>query len=136
MALKTFTATRAPAVGDGKWLKSWHLSQGITTALVANFCEDSAANPIFQVQLPINSSLSPSYATGGDTIPFVILGIGNRVSFISPPGVTTPGGHVVELIPGATEYVAPKLRVRDVATGVELTAASNNSAQSVTVEAF
>ena len=81
-------------------------------------------------------SLSTSYATGGDTIPFVILGIGNRVSFISPPGVTTPGGHVVELIPGATEYVAPKLRVRDVATGVELTAASNNSAQSVTVEAF
>ena len=61
MALKTFTATRAPAAGDGKWLKSWHLSVGITTALVANFCEDSAANPIFQVQLPISSSSSQSY---------------------------------------------------------------------------
>ena len=61
MALKTFTGTRAPAAGDTRYLGAWHLSAG-GTALVVNFCEETSATPIFQIQLPINSSSSQSYA--------------------------------------------------------------------------
>lgn len=84
----------------------------------------------------IRISLSSTYATGGDTVPFAVLGIGNRCSFIGGQCVTTPGGHPVEFIPGATEFAVWKMRARDVATGVELTNATDQSAQSVTVEVF
>jgi len=82
----------------------------------------------------VQISLSTSYATNGDTVPISILGIGNRLSAILGGAVTTPGGHAVEYIPAATEYTAPKLRVRDVATGAEISNATNLSAQSITVE--
>jgi hypothetical protein len=60
MAVKTFTATRAPQAGDSKLLTGWGLSAG-GTALVVNFCDGSSATPIFQVQLPVNSSGKQSY---------------------------------------------------------------------------
>jgi predicted aconitase len=82
-------------------------------------------------------SLSTSYATGGDTVPLAALGLPDGVDALDLcAAVTTPGGHAVEYIPGATPATAPKLRVRDVATGVELTSATNNSAQSVRVIAY
>ena len=84
----------------------------------------------------VKLSLSTSYLTGGDTIPLSILGLGNRVSFIGGQTQTTPGGHALEFIPGATEFAAWKVRARDVATGAELTNATDQSAQSVIVEAF
>lgn len=82
----------------------------------------------------IQLKLSSSYATGGDTIPFSILGIGNRCSFIGGQSITTPGGHALEFIPGATEFAVWKVRARDVATGAELTNATDQSGQSVLVE--
>ena len=60
MALKTFTATRSPATGDPKKLCSWYLSAG-GTALVVNFCEETSATPVFQVQVPINASASQAH---------------------------------------------------------------------------
>src|SRR6266496_2142130 len=82
----------------------------------------------------VKISLSTTYATGGDTVPFAILGIGNRCSYIGGQSITTPGGHAIEFIPGATDFAAWKMRARDVATGVELTNGNDFSAQSVTVE--
>jgi hypothetical protein len=61
VAQRTFTATRPPAAGDGRWLASWELAQG-AAALVANFCEETSAAPIFQIQLPANASASQAYA--------------------------------------------------------------------------
>lgn len=62
MALKSFTASRAPATSDaGRGLASWHLSAG-GTALIVNFCEEVSGDPQFQVQVPINTSASQSYA--------------------------------------------------------------------------
>jgi hypothetical protein len=62
MALKTFTATRPPAAGDGKRLASWHLSCGATTALIVNFCDGTSATPLFQVQVPVTASASQAYS--------------------------------------------------------------------------
>lgn len=84
----------------------------------------------------VQINLSASYATGGDTVTRASLGIGNRLSCLLINSVTSAGGHSVELIPGATEYADPKVRVRDVATGAELGAASNNSAQFFLAEAI
>jgi len=84
----------------------------------------------------VQISLSSSYATNGDTVPLAILGIGNRLSALLGVGVTTPAGHAVEYIPAANEYTAPKLRVRDVASGAEISNATNLSAQSIVVEAI
>lgn len=82
-------------------------------------------------------ALSTSYATGGDTIPLASLGLPNGVDFIDVSGgATTPGGHAVEVVHGATPGTAPKLRVRDVAAGTELANASNNSGQTVRVMAY
>lgn len=83
----------------------------------------------------VKINLSSSYATGGDTVPISVLGIGRRLSAILGISPTTPAGHAVELIPGATEYANPLLRVRDVATGAEITSTTNLSAQSLIVEA-
>lgn len=63
MALKTFTATRPPATGDGKTLKNWHLSAA-GTALVVRFCDGTSATPLFEVQVPINTSASQAYGVG------------------------------------------------------------------------
>ena len=60
MALKTFTATRAPVAGDTRKLTSWHLSAA-ATAIVVNFCENTSATVIFQVQVPLNTSASQAY---------------------------------------------------------------------------
>ena|ERR1043166_8297521 len=81
-------------------------------------------------------SLSTSYATGGDTVPLSIFGLRRLSALLVSSGHTTPGGHHVEVIPGATEYAAPLLRVRNVTTGAELTNATDNSAQSIIVEAI
>jgi hypothetical protein len=61
VSLKTFVATRAPQAGDTNSLKSWQISGG-GTALVVNFCEESAANPIFQVQVAINAYAAQDYS--------------------------------------------------------------------------
>lgn len=63
MALRTFTNDRAPSASDGKYLASWHLSAG-GTALVVEFCDGTAATPLFQVQVPISTSASQSYGIG------------------------------------------------------------------------
>lgn len=60
MALRTFTDDRAPAAGDGKYLNSWHLSAG-GTALIVRFCDGTSSTPMFEVQVPINTSASQSY---------------------------------------------------------------------------
>jgi len=58
--VKTFTATAAYVSGDPKKIASWHLSAG-GTACIVNFCNGTSATPIFQVQVPINTSASQSY---------------------------------------------------------------------------
>lgn len=60
MALKTFTADRAPQAGDSKFLCSWSLSAG-ATALVVELCDGTAATPLLQIQVPINTSASQTY---------------------------------------------------------------------------
>jgi hypothetical protein len=81
-------------------------------------------------------TFSNSYATGGDTLPISVLGIGKRVSYISPPGHTSPSGHAVEVIYGATEFTAPKLRLRLATSGAEQTNAVDMSGETILVEAF
>lgn len=62
MALKTFTATRnADNPGKANFLRFWSLSAG-AVALVVRFCDSSSATPLFEVQVPINSSASQSFA--------------------------------------------------------------------------
>ena len=81
--MKTFTATRAAdKPGAANQLRSWHLSAG-GTALVVNFCDNTAATPFFQVQVPINSSASESYPQSQPWFPNglhveVVSGILNR----------------------------------------------------------
>ena len=85
----------------------------------------------------VDVALSNSYATGGDTLSAASLTAVAALPVRKIEAVnlcssaTTPGGHSVEVIYGATETTAPLLRVRDVATGVEITATTNLSAQSV-----
>ena len=83
----------------------------------------------------VDIALSASYATGGDTVTLASLGV-TRLQALSIAGATSPGGHAVEVIHGATEATAPLLRVRDAATGAELANASNNSAQSLRAIVF
>jgi hypothetical protein len=78
----------------------------------------------------VDIALSTSYATGGDTVTLASLGM-KSVAAIIANSQTTPAGHAVEIIHGAAETTAPLLRVRDVATGTQLTAATDNSAQSI-----
>ena len=59
MSVKTVTATRSPAAGAERAIKSWHLSA--STAAVVNCCQESSATRIFQVQVPANSSASQAY---------------------------------------------------------------------------
>lgn len=60
MALKTFTNDRAPAVGDGKRLASVHLAA--TAAAVVELCDGTAATPLIQFQIPINTSKEVVYS--------------------------------------------------------------------------
>jgi hypothetical protein len=78
-------------------------------------------------------NLSTSYATGGDTLPLSALGF-RTGAIVLGGGATSPAGHAVEVVYGATESVNPLLRVRDAATGAEIANATNLSAQSVRVE--
>lgn len=79
----------------------------------------------------VDIALSSSYATGGDTVTLASLGIA-RINMLSlASSATTATGHVVEVIHGAAETTAPKLRVRDSATGVEITNTTDLSAQTV-----
>lgn len=68
MALKTFTANRAPTAGDGKRLASYSLSAG-GVALIVNFCDATNATPIFQVQVPINTSKELVFPTPAPVFP-------------------------------------------------------------------
>lgn len=68
MALKTFTATRAPAAGDGKRLTSVHLSAG-GVACIVNLCDGTSATPIIQIQVPINSSFHYSFNQSAPVFP-------------------------------------------------------------------
>jgi len=84
----------------------------------------------------VDIALSTSYATGGDTVPlsaFAVVagGIRNINALMLSSSATTPGGHQVEVIHSATDGGAPLLRVRDVASGAEISNATNLSAQSV-----
>jgi len=86
----------------------------------------------------VDINLSASYATGGDTVPLAALGLGmgRLTSLMLQSGVSSPGGHALEVVNGATEDVAPKIRARDVASGAELTNATDQSAQSIRAEAY
>lgn len=83
----------------------------------------------------VDIALSASYATGGDTVTLASLGYKNVDAIDLCGGATTPGGHAVEVIHGAAG-VAPKLRVRDAATGAELTNATDQSGQSIRAVAY
>jgi hypothetical protein len=61
VALKSFSATRAPQAGDSKRLGYWSLSAG-GTALVVRLCDGTSATPLIEIQVPINSSASQAYA--------------------------------------------------------------------------
>lgn len=77
-------------------------------------------------------ALSTSYATGGDTVVLKDLALPDGCDvLVLQAGASSPAGHALEIINGATPATAPKIRVRDVATGVEITATTNLSAQSV-----
>jgi len=87
------------------------------------------------VEVTATVNLSTSYATGGDTVPLAVLGLKTIRALLICGGATTPGGHAIEVLMGATEVTAPLLRIRDAATGAQLTNATDNSAQSMTVVA-
>lgn len=96
----------------------------------------SAVSPFGKGSI-VDINLSGSYATGGDTVSRATLKalgvlVGNRLSaLILQAGASSPAGHAIEVINGASEYVDPLLRVRDVATGAEIANATNLSAQSI-----
>lgn len=79
----------------------------------------------------VDIALSSSYATGGDTLTLASLGVTRLQALILASTATSPAGHAVEIIHGATEGTNPLLRVRDAATGAEIANATNLSAQSV-----
>jgi hypothetical protein len=81
----------------------------------------------------VRLTLSSAYAAGGDTIPIASLGIGNRISALLVSGATNPAGNTVTVIPGASEYAAPKLKCFTPA-GVEVT--GNQATESVIAEAI
>jgi hypothetical protein len=60
VSMKSFTATRPVAAGDGRRLASWSLSAG-AVALKVQFCNGTAAAPMFEIQVPVNASSSMSY---------------------------------------------------------------------------
>jgi hypothetical protein len=60
LAVKTFTGDRPPTANDGKFLRAWHLSQG-AGAQTIQFCNGVVGSPIFEVQLPANTSASQIY---------------------------------------------------------------------------
>src|SRR6266536_1036719 len=78
---------------------------------------------------------SGSYATGGDTVPIAVLGIGKKLSALLGMGHTTPSGYQTEIIPGATEFAAPLVRLRTPA-GVEVANATSLVGETMIVEAF
>jgi hypothetical protein len=81
----------------------------------------------------VKITFSNSYASGGDTVPRSLLGIGNRLSALQVGGASNPGGNTISVIPGATDYADPKLKAFTPA-GVEVT--GDQTAQSVIAEAI
>lgn len=79
----------------------------------------------------VDIALSTSYATGGDTVPLASLGVSRLAALILQSGATSPAGHAIEVVNGANEATAPLLRIRDVATGTEITSTTNLSAQTI-----
>lgn len=79
----------------------------------------------------VDIALSSSYATGGDTVTLASLGVTRLQGLILGSSASSPAGHAIEVLYGATEGDAPKLRVRDAATGAEIANATNLSAQSL-----
>jgi hypothetical protein len=86
----------------------------------------------------VDIALSTSYATGGDTVPLASFNFpgSGLTALVLQTGVSSPAGHALEVINGANDYTAPKIRVRDVATGTEISAATNLSAQTIRAIAF
>jgi len=84
----------------------------------------------------VDIALSSSYATGGDTVPFSVLGVKRLSALVLQSGALSPAGHAVEVINGANEFTAPLLRIRDAATGSEIANATNLSAQSIRAIAY
>ena len=81
----------------------------------------------------VRLTLSGSYAAGGDTVPIAALGIGNRCSALLIAGASNPAGNTISVIPGASEYAAPKLKAFTPA-GVEVT--GSQATESVIAEAI
>lgn len=84
----------------------------------------------------VDIALSSSYATGGDTVTLASLGLKRLSALMLQTGVSSPGGHALEVINGADEYTAPKIRARDVAAGTELANAGDRSAEKVRAIAY
>jgi hypothetical protein len=83
------------------------------------------------------SSKRPTSASGGDTVPLPLAGLRTVTVLNLCSGVSSPGGHALEVIYGTEEPpVAPKIRARDVATGAELGNGTDQSAQSVRAIAY
>lgn len=78
----------------------------------------------------VTINLSSSYATNGDTLTRASLGV-SQLHGVILGSATSPAGHAVEFVPGANDGTDPKIRVRDVATGTEITSTTNLSAQSI-----
>ena len=60
MAIKSFTSTRPVTAGDGKRLAGWSVSAG-AVAVKLRLCDGSAAVPLLEIQVPVNSASSLSY---------------------------------------------------------------------------
>lgn len=83
----------------------------------------------------VEITMSSSYATGGDTVPRSVLGIGNRLSaLLLGAGHLSTLGHACEVVYGASEYADPKILLRDVATGTEVANATNVSTGKIYAE--
>lgn len=83
----------------------------------------------------VDIALSSSYATGGDTLLNSSLGVKDCQALSLCGASLSPAGHAVEVIYGAAG-VDLKLRIRDVATGAEIGAATNLSGQTIRAIAY
>lgn len=78
-----------------------------------------------------------SYAAGGDTIPLASLGLKTLQGIVlMSPYSGAALFHPATIVYGATPQTDPKLMMRDVVTGAEVTAAFNASTAVVRALAF
>lgn len=73
-------------------------------------------------------AMSNSYATGGDTLTIASLGLQSLEMLIVPEGGSVLG-HVIQPVHGSTIKTDPLLFARDVATGSQVTAATDLSTE-------